>query len=573
EKSYGSYNGTGYHGFESDFEYILPNGYIDPIYYQGIYASSLGYSATYADIEMKFNASLIPYYATSVISGSGTRNYRVAYHSYQSYRPSIDRTTPAVTDGLSVDFINQELEYRSFVYENYLQIDTDLKEKLLALAEANGIDPSSPTCIDDVAKYIRSAGKYDLEAGDVDYDDMVTAFLIDKNPGVCRHFAASATMMLRALGIPARYTVGFVLYVNPDQRKEYQNDGHAWVEVYMDGMGWVVIDATFDPDSVKGEAPASGNNNAGNSGSGSGSSGSSGSGSSGSGSSGSGSGGSGSSGSGSGGNGSGSGDDSDIITIALTPKTQRKKYDGTPLYPKNELNGFDELAKEGYTYVVTVSGKQTEYGYGASHIETLVIKDKHGNVVSEQNSKFKIVKGTGILQVYYSEITVVSYSIEKEYDGIPLDTSSCVKYSGNLMSGHTVSVVSTASVNAGERPNTFNLTVRDENGNDVTKYYYVRRASIGTLTVNQRTITIKVLDAEKPYDGTALTSDKYEILEEDALIDGHIIKEYVIVGSQTEIGRSDNIILSVLIVDEYGNDVTGNYAIVPLPGQLKVTVK
>jgi hypothetical protein len=64
--------------------------------------------------------------------------------------------------------------------------------------------------------------------------------------GYCEYYATTMTMMLRELGIPARYVKGFL----PGKRNpntgtyEVQNrDAHAWVQVYFPGHGWI----TFDP--------------------------------------------------------------------------------------------------------------------------------------------------------------------------------------------------------------------------------------------------------------------------------------------------------------------------------------
>lgn len=259
KESFGKYTGTGEHGFEKDFTYASSYGDIDPLYYQSMYANALGYTPSFAQIETDLASALTPYYTATILSGKGTQQYEVAYYSYQTYRPSLDRTVSVRTENLSREFIDQEQKYRKFVYDKYLEIDEELKTLLLSLAKENGIDPESPTCISDVAKYIRSVGEHNEEKwGYTDYPetvDMVTHFLTEEKSGVCRHFAASATMMLRALGIPARYTVGFVTYLERGVWKEYRNAAHAWVEVYMDGQGWVVVDATFDPDNIIGEAP------------------------------------------------------------------------------------------------------------------------------------------------------------------------------------------------------------------------------------------------------------------------------------------------------------------------------
>lgn len=76
--------------------------------------------------------------------------------------------------------------------------------------------------------------------------DPLEEFLFIRRSGNCEYFAAALAVMLRTLDIPARVVGGF-------QRGEWNpygryfmvrlSDAHAWVEAYLDGMGWV----TFDP--------------------------------------------------------------------------------------------------------------------------------------------------------------------------------------------------------------------------------------------------------------------------------------------------------------------------------------
>jgi transglutaminase-like putative cysteine protease len=75
--------------------------------------------------------------------------------------------------------------------------------------------------------------------------DPVEEFLFVARSGNCEYFAASAAVLLRALGIPARVVNGF-------QRGEWNpyggyfmvrlSDAHSWVEVFVDGAGWMTLD-------------------------------------------------------------------------------------------------------------------------------------------------------------------------------------------------------------------------------------------------------------------------------------------------------------------------------------------
>jgi hypothetical protein len=78
--------------------------------------------------------------------------------------------------------------------------------------------------------------------------NLVTIDFFDKDNGnvtVCRHFATAAVAMYRAFGIPARYTVGYSVNAREGFSVEVTTlDAHAWVEIYVDGMGWVPVEVT-----------------------------------------------------------------------------------------------------------------------------------------------------------------------------------------------------------------------------------------------------------------------------------------------------------------------------------------
>jgi protein-glutamine gamma-glutamyltransferase len=75
--------------------------------------------------------------------------------------------------------------------------------------------------------------------------DPLEDFLFVRRSGNCEYFAAALAVMLRSLGIPARVVNGF-------QRGEWNpygryfmvrlRDAHSWVEVFVDGAGWVTLD-------------------------------------------------------------------------------------------------------------------------------------------------------------------------------------------------------------------------------------------------------------------------------------------------------------------------------------------
>ena len=142
-------------------------------------------------------------------------------------------------------------EYSMRSREAYTQITSSTAEGLRRLALEAGIDAAAgrEVVVDKVAEYISSAGRYTLSPYVTPPGENFTLyFLQESRQGYCIHFATAATMMLRALGIPARFTTGFVVTI-PQTAVDKpvtvtDRNAHAWVEVYYDQAGWLPIEVT-----------------------------------------------------------------------------------------------------------------------------------------------------------------------------------------------------------------------------------------------------------------------------------------------------------------------------------------
>lgn len=86
-----------------------------------------------------------------------------------------------------------------------------------------------------------------------DGEDFVEYFLTESRQGYCMHFASAATLILRTMGIPARYVSGFTVDTVAKRQVDVPDwAAHAWVEIYLDGYGWYPIEVTpgYDWDGV-----------------------------------------------------------------------------------------------------------------------------------------------------------------------------------------------------------------------------------------------------------------------------------------------------------------------------------
>jgi len=76
--------------------------------------------------------------------------------------------------------------------------------------------------------------------------DPVSNFLLKKKKGHCEYFASSAVILLRCMGIPARYVVGYYAHEHELDGSIVvrQRDAHAWAEAWLDGVGWITVETT-----------------------------------------------------------------------------------------------------------------------------------------------------------------------------------------------------------------------------------------------------------------------------------------------------------------------------------------
>lgn len=102
-----------------------------------------------------------------------------------------------------------------------------------------------------IGRFVRESARYDLDADRMpsDREDLAIWFLEEADKGYCVHFATSATVLLRAAGIPARYVEGYMAYTTAHEYTMVREDSaHAWVEYFVQGIGWVILDPTPSAD-------------------------------------------------------------------------------------------------------------------------------------------------------------------------------------------------------------------------------------------------------------------------------------------------------------------------------------
>jgi len=84
-------------------------------------------------------------------------------------------------------------------------------------------------------------------------------FLFQNRKGYCAYYAGATLFLLRALGFPTRVATGFLTMDRSTKNKGwywfYEDQAHAWTQVYFPGYGWIDFDTTI-PSTEQQQAPA-----------------------------------------------------------------------------------------------------------------------------------------------------------------------------------------------------------------------------------------------------------------------------------------------------------------------------
>lgn len=139
--------------------------------------------------------------------------------------------------------------------ERYLRLPEDtLRQARAILADIeHSTLRDQLTVVEQIAAYVKNIGSYDLNTAPMpdQHEDFAIWFLTEAETGYCVHYATAATVLLRAAGIPARYVEGYMTHVNAGKTTVVrENRAHAWVEYFLDGVGWVTLDPTPPDDNT-----------------------------------------------------------------------------------------------------------------------------------------------------------------------------------------------------------------------------------------------------------------------------------------------------------------------------------
>ncbi len=196
--------------------------------------------------------------------------YYLPYHS--SYAEGDKDGTSVITYVPSPNTDNFETDedgmigYSEYVFQNYTLVPENLIPVLDEVVKKADMINGDRTyhgmlySCSQLQKYFAENYRYSLQPGRTPMGkDVVEHFLTSQDRGYCMHFASSSTLILRYIGIPARYCEGYVITASQLADGELLIDesgerkvrvelsdaqAHAWVEIYIPGYGWIPYEMT-----------------------------------------------------------------------------------------------------------------------------------------------------------------------------------------------------------------------------------------------------------------------------------------------------------------------------------------
>ncbi|MGN4127544.1 DUF3488 and DUF4129 domain-containing transglutaminase family protein [Lysinibacillus sphaericus] len=170
-------------------------------------------------------------------------NYTIAYSEPNYSMQQLRLSEPSMLETLDPDL------------NRFLQLPNTLPQRVKDLAE--DLIQDKATVYEQVkaveAYFSRGGFRYDKTAAAIPAanQDYVDQFLFETKIGYCDNFSTSMVVLLRSVGIPARWVKGFApgnMGPISSGEREYRvtnDNAHSWVEAYIPGTGWIEFEPTI----------------------------------------------------------------------------------------------------------------------------------------------------------------------------------------------------------------------------------------------------------------------------------------------------------------------------------------
>ncbi|MGD8490714.1 MAG: transglutaminaseTgpA domain-containing protein [Anaerolineae bacterium] len=138
------------------------------------------------------------------------------------------------------------MDYPDWIVPRYLQLPDTLPERVTELASQITAERETPyEKAVAIEHYLRAIPYNEQIEAPPPGQDGVEYFLFDVREGYCDYYASAMVVMLRSVGVPARYVRGYGQGTKVEGVfRVLEENGHAWPEVFFPGYGWIEFEPT-----------------------------------------------------------------------------------------------------------------------------------------------------------------------------------------------------------------------------------------------------------------------------------------------------------------------------------------
>jgi len=216
------------------------------------------------NIDLRDEYSFVPYYVDHYRAASGSPD-APAVKVMESYNVNekVLFETPIQEYAFAYNTVPVKYEekwsdsYLAYVYGDCLYVPESTNAGIMDTAMLPGwyMDLlrgnkvwSTDQIVEKVIEFVSGLHPYDENTGFApnNIEDFVCWFMTDCETGFCVHYASTAVVLLRMVGVPARYVSGYFLtdVKDGEMRDVYVTDAHSWIEYFHPEYGWIMDDPT-----------------------------------------------------------------------------------------------------------------------------------------------------------------------------------------------------------------------------------------------------------------------------------------------------------------------------------------
>jgi transglutaminase-like putative cysteine protease len=145
-------------------------------------------------------------------------------------------TAPAIDQWHNLEIAREQFPYMDFLTIEHFESQPEISEAVSSVM-VDGVTPF--VAATQMSAFVYNTFEY--KKGITNVETKVDE-IWQLKAGVCQDFAHILLVMLRIVGVPARYVSGYICPKNQELRGEGAT--HAWVEAYIPFHGWLGFDPT-----------------------------------------------------------------------------------------------------------------------------------------------------------------------------------------------------------------------------------------------------------------------------------------------------------------------------------------